>query len=182
MNKEEYYSGLCRINKKAFKMFEKYKFDSDTFFETGCHTGETCIKAVMLGYKNIFSCDISHGFVTETINKLRPHDVNYLVETMDSSLFLKHIAPQLDQKTTFWLDAHSWGGGCPTFDELEVLKQCAVRNDHTILIDDLHIFFRDTLLDKLKNKILQINENYRFEFINLHDDGSDNVLVAYIKG
>jgi hypothetical protein len=181
MLKKDYYENLCKINKKAFSMFEKYKRDSTIFIETGCHDGNTCVKAAVLGYGEIYSCDINENSVTSAKNKLADFECKSQIHNLRSIDFLNLILPTLDGKATFWLDAHGWGGDVALFDELKTIKKFDHCNNATILIDDIQLFFKDKI-EEIKNEISTINPDYIFEFANLHESGKDDVLIAYIQG
>jgi hypothetical protein len=98
-------------------------------------------------------------------------------------------------KTMFFLDAHvdnenihNYKVRCPLFDELEAIKSIE-RKDNVILIDDLRIiqdsfpwdersYGNIDFLQQIKNIILTINKDYKFDTLNgcIHDD----ILIAYI--
>jgi hypothetical protein len=95
----------------------------------------------------------------------------------------------------FFLDAHvdntnihNYKLRCPLFDELEAIKSIE-RKDNIILIDDLRIittlfpwgersFGSINFLDKIKEKILTINNQYKFSTLN--GEIENDVLLAYI--
>ena len=162
-------------------MFERYTSNSDIFVETGSHLGDTCVKAAIAGYKKIYSCDINKSYVMSTRQKMKSYNnVECDIQHNSSEEFLKELLPTLETRVTFWLDAHGWGGGCPTYDELALIDSlCRVR-DNNILIDDIHLFFKNDI-EKLQNTILKINPNYTFTFEVLHADGSDNVMIATVE-
>ena len=181
MNRDEFYESLCSINRKAFLMFERYSEDTEIFIETGCHEGNTCEKAAIAGYKHIYSCDINQDFVKSSKQKMKKYANTCTADIrhQNSEDFFRDVLPTLDKKATFWLDAHGWGGGMPTYSELNLINElCSVR-DNNILVDDIQLFFKHDI-STLKNMILKINPNYKFEFVTLHGDGLDNVLMAYV--
>ena len=85
----------------------------------------------------------------------------------------------------FFLDSHGHGYGCPLIEELEAIKSLE-SNNHIILIDDIRIirtcvwsderYTGDNFEDVLKNKLLQINENYKFSYLDGHI--KDDVLCC----
>jgi hypothetical protein len=95
----------------------------------------------------------------------------------------------------FFLDAHvdninihNYKKRCPLIEELEAIKSIQ-RNDNIILIDDLRIIKESfpwgetsygniDFLQQIKNFILSININYKFDTLNGHVN--DDVLLAYI--
>jgi hypothetical protein len=98
-------------------------------------------------------------------------------------------------KTIFFLDAHvdnmniyNYIKKCPLFDELEAIKSLE-RKDNVILIDDLRIIKNSfpwgeqsygniNFLEQIKNTILTINKDYKFDTLNGHIE--DDVLLAYV--
>ena len=77
---------------------------------------------------------------------------------------------------------------CPLFEELSAIGNLE-RKDHIILIDDLRVikekfpwgelsYGNINFLDQIKNKILSINENYKFSTLNGNIE--NDVLIAYI--
>lgn len=115
----------------------------------------------------------------------------------DDSINMKKYIMNNDfkEKTMFFLDAHvdsayikNYVKKCPLFDELEAIKSLS-RNDNLILIDDVRVLKENypwgetsygniNFLDKIKEKILEINENYKFSTLNGHIE--DDVLLAYV--
>jgi len=180
LDKESYYESLCPINKGAFSIFEKYKRDASSFIECGCHLGNTCEKAVHLGYSKIYSCDIDESRVQATRDKLSIYDVPYKIEHKDSLSFLGDTLPVVKDRSTLWLDAHSEGGGVPLFEELGLIKKVSHRNDHHILIDDIQIYFKNDL-DKIKKYVRDINPNYVFEEGYIHNQINPDILICYTK-
>jgi hypothetical protein len=95
----------------------------------------------------------------------------------------------------FFLDAHvdnenikNYKNRCPLFHELEAIKSIE-RKDNIILIDDLRIIKKKfpwgetsygniDFLQQIKNTILTINKDYKFDELNGHIPG--DVLLAYI--
>lgn len=189
LNEKEYYESLCPVNKKAYNLFKEYKTPAGIFVETGCHEGNTLMKAAVAGYQAVYSCDINQHSVDHAINQIKETGVKYNIECRASEDYLRTILPALNDRVTFWLDAHGWGGGVPTFAELDIIREVCPRNDHTILIDDISIFFKDNLED-LKNKIMGINADYKIELKSIHalpdlefaipDGPTPDILVATI--
>jgi hypothetical protein len=116
---------------------------------------------------------------------------------------LKDLISKIDSKITFYLDAHDLGyegtksfqfdsiDNCPVLEELNTIKEHSIK-EHTIIIDDIRIFdgtdnknilyswAKNTGINSavIKQKILEINPNYKFKFENgiIQND----VLVTYI--
>lgn len=114
----------------------------------------------------------------------------------DSSNMKKYLmTDDFKNKTIFFLDAHvdnanikNYKQKCPLFDELEAIKSIE-RKDNLILIDDLRIITKSfpwgeqsygdiDFLQQIKNTILTINKDYKFDLLNGHIQ--DDILLAYI--
>ena len=103
MLKKDYYENLCKINKKAFSMFEKYKRNSTVFIETGCHDGNTCVKAAVLGYGEIgLNCQNSNPKTLmykkwiETYSSIEYQDVCKNVSGLIDKAFLLRLGTNFE--------------------------------------------------------------------------------------
>ena len=96
----------------------------------------------------------------------------------DSRDCVKEILKKVDQKAIFWLDAHAEGGGVPTMEELDMIKDHPI-NDHTIVIDDIPIYFSGRE-DQLMDRIRDINPDYQFTYYKSINPVDDYILVAYV--
>ena len=95
----------------------------------------------------------------------------------------------VDDKACFWLDAHDEGGGVPTFEELELIKNHSIKN-HTIVVDDIPVYFSDKK-EELENLILTINNKYKIDYVPVyfgiapdyttHRIINDYQLLAYVE-
>jgi hypothetical protein len=121
----------------------------------------------------------------------------YIICILDDSTNMKQYInnDNFKNKTMFFLDAHvdnsnihNYKKKCPLFEELEAIKSIE-RKDNIILIDDLRIIKENfpwgeqsygniDFLQQIKNIILSINENYKFDTLDGHIQ--DDVLLAYI--
>ena len=92
-----------------------------------------------------------------------------------------------DDKILFFLDSHGSGHGCPLVEELDAIKELK-NNNHIIMIDDVRII-RDCCWgvekyqgggfeDLLKQKILSINPNYKFSFLDGYQ--ANDVLFCHL--
>ena len=102
--------------------------------------------------------------------------------------YLEDLPVKETDKILFFLDSHGSGYGCPLIEELEAIKGLE-NNNHVIMIDDVRII-RDCVWsdpayenyrgggfeEVLKSKILEINKDYKFSFLNGYQD--NDVLVA----
>ena len=160
-------------------LFKKYKNDCSIFFETGTHCGESVSDAIELGFEKIISVEIDKSLYEYCIEKFKDYsDRNKLHLFLGSSE--EHLDTMLllvDKKTLFWIDAHH-GNGEPAFIEIEKIKSHSIKT-HTIIVDDIPLYFGDGTT--IKERILQINSNYKFTFENVIGYPNSNYhLVAYI--
>jgi hypothetical protein len=164
------------------------KYLNPYFLETGTANGD-CVKlALEVGFEKIFSIELDELLQNENIQKyqffINEGKINLV--TGDSLWEMSNIIPSLDKPTTFWLDAHQDFGPkgtkrCPLYEELSAIKYSNIKT-HTILIDDMRMLGQwwgeGISIDELKNKILEINSDYKFTF----EDGftPNDILVAYL--
>jgi hypothetical protein len=165
------------------------KYKNPIFFETGTYLGDSVELAINIGFKKIISIEIDESLQNKNIKKFESYVNSGQVELIvgDTIIVMEEIIKNINQPTTFWLDAHVDTGitgikMCPLYEELEYIKSSPIKN-HTIMIDDLRIFGggnwgSNIKLDDIKNKILMINSNYKFSL----EDGCipADILVAYL--
>ena len=171
-------------NKKVYDLFKKYKPESNTFIETGCHLGGGITKAINAGYNKIYSCDINMDRVEHCINLISEMAFNGYdfvepwIYNCRSSQFLLQLLPTIDTDATFWLDAHDEGGGVPLFEELALIKKLFKNNTSTIIMDDISLYISEKGLSALQTIIKEINPDYNFELIDT--SRPESILIAYI--
>jgi hypothetical protein len=105
------------------------------------------------------------------------------------------VLDTINEKSTIFLDAHDLEyegiethlydkeNECPIIKELNIISNHQVK-EHTIIIDDIMMIVSDfgwskgynINLDTIKNLILSINKNYKFEIIQDHN----GCLICYI--
>jgi len=168
------------------KVLSKYK--NPYFFETGTANGDCVRLALEIGFEKIFSIELDQSLQIENIskysNEIKLNKVHLIIG--DSLIELEKQILKLEKKTTFWLDAHVDFGPsgvkrCPLYEEIESISKSSIKN-HTIMIDDLRIlgswWGEGIYLEKIKQKILDINSQYIFTL----EDGfvENDILVAYI--
>jgi len=168
--------------------FTKYK--NKLFVESGTFLGNGLKCALDAGFEKCYTIEI-HPYLyekaqTRFVNEIQQGKViSYLG---DSEKLLPTVVNNLTDRATFWLDAHissqygeKLAKNCPIIEELETIKSHPIKT-HTLLIDDLNCFGRPAhdriTLDQVKNKILEINPNYKFEFLDAARP--QNILAAYI--
>lgn len=176
----------------AHGVLEKYCKNHKTFVGTGMGNYITIARAVNAGFETIFSLE-EDAVLVEHKKYLVPKDKNFynyhallgnpaseLLDLMRSinepmTLFLGTYFPDVDAspvKNTI-------------LDELDQISKDSI-NEHTILIDYIHyadtLVFGNTSLQEIKNKILEINDRYKFAFEKGgHLEQEENaVLVAYL--
>ena len=171
------------------------------YFETGLWDPREDVsskKALASGFSNIYCIEIRKNWV-DLGNELFKHHIDigrYNLYLDDSTNMKKYLTSEaFKEKTVFFLDAHvdnsnihNYMKKCPLFDELEAINSIE-RKDNVILIDDLRIIksafpwgetsYGDIdFLQKIKDQILSINNDYKFSTLNGHIN--DDVLLAYI--
>ena len=176
----------------------------NTYFETGlydCECGEdiSLIVAIKCGFTKLYSVEIREDWVERGIRKFEKEINNNRLKIYndDSNYIEKYLINNNDfnEKTLFFLDAHvdnenikNYKNKCPLFNEIEAIKKLD-RKDHVICIDDVRILIGNrpwgessygniNWIESLKNKILEINSDYKFKFLNGHIE--NDVLIAYI--
>lgn len=169
-------------------MFEKHNYNN-VFIETGSYAGDGIRNAIFAGYKKIYSVELTDRYYQYCKNYFKYND-NVVLLQGDSVALLPSILDKLDEPATFWLDAHYSGGETsfnnilsPLMQELEIISKHSIKS-HTIIIDDLREWKEEYPAigfgtDDLKSKILEINKDYVFSFVDGHVAG--DILVAEIK-
>ena len=172
------------------------------YFETGLWDPRTEVsskKALSCNFDNVFCIEIRDDWV-KIGNDVFKDDIQkgrYNLIKDDSTNMKKYLSSEVfKEKTLFFLDAHvdninihNYKKRCPLFDELEAIDSIK-RKDNLILIDDLRIittpfpwgedsYGNINFLQKIKEKILTINPNYKFSLLNGHIE--NDVLLAYIE-
>jgi len=162
------------------------QFLNNYFIETGTCGGNGILCALELNFKHIISIDIIYEDGTY---KQFSDNKNVTLITGDTSNCLWDIIKNINEKITFWLDAHSdlviketnWNPVCPLLEELAQIKKHDIKN-HDILIDDITpIILLPNFSKQIIEKIIrEINNDY---IINYVDTGGTEVLLATtIKG
>jgi hypothetical protein len=165
---------------ELYQIFSKYK--TDVFIETGTYRGDSIIRALDIGYKQIHSIEINFDRYEYCVDMFR-NDEKVHLRYGDSLMQLPVILENIDQKCTFWLDAHmsQISRNCPTLEELKIIGQHHIK-DHIILIDDMQDFgtqaHEGITIQDLQSEILKINFDYKFSFESTSIE--NNVLVCQI--
>lgn len=171
------------------------KYYNDIFIETGTNNGTGVENALAADCKTIHSIEIVESLYEYCKNKFQANSGVHLY-CGDCLEVLPKILENINEPVTFWLDGHYSGEGTgkgeypnPVLQELEIIKNHKIKT-HNILIDDMrcwkknnkHIFIDEDGFDEndIKNKILEINPNYKFKYEYGHIQ--DDVLAAYVEG
>ena len=170
--------------------------NNNLFIETGTFQGIGVKCALIAGYKQIVSIELSERLYNLALEKYKFHP-NVKLVSGDSSKVLGQILKYVNEPVTFWLDAHYCEGesalgdvNSPLMFELEIIKNHHIKT-HTILIDDMRCWTNPVgEFDKSKvesnkfdreiieRKLLEINSNYKFEYIDHYIE--KDILVAKI--
>ena len=167
------------------ELFEKYP--NPVFIETGSYRGDGIQLALDAGFKAIYSIELGMILYLNCIERFKGMD-NVNITLGDSANMLPLVLKEINNPVTFWLDGHYSGEdtvmgnqNTPLIQELEAIKNHSIKT-HTIIIDDLRTWYKDThgfdTLDLMK-KILEINPDYNFKL----EDGfiPYDILVAYVN-
>jgi hypothetical protein len=171
------------------------------YFETGLWDPRDNVSskiALSCGFDTVHCIEIRKDWVElgNVIFKEHIMTGKYNLYLDDSTNMKKYLKSDIfKHKTMFFLDAHvdnsnihNYKKKCPLFDELEAIKSIE-RKDNVILIDDLRIiktlypwgeesYGNIDFLQEIKNNILTINKDYKFDTLNGHID--NDILLAYI--
>lgn len=161
------------------------RFHSSIFIETGSYRGDGIQSALDAGFGCIYSVEVSPfcaGWCAHRFWDWR--DIVHLYE-QDSREFLKWLLPKLTTQATFWLDAHycqSEGGALddlPLLEELKIIQEHELKA-HKILIDDVRLFGTADMpvtLKKVEAALMKINPDYILTQIDSPEFPRD-ILVA----
>jgi len=164
------------------------KYTNPYFLETGTANGDCVRLALEVGFEKIFSIELDEILQNENITNYKSYidEGRVSLITGDSLWEVSNIISKLDKPTTFWLDAHVDFGPmgtkkCPLYEELSSIKTSSIKT-HTILIDDMRIlgghWGEGISVEGLKEKLLEINPDYKFTFEN--GFAPNDILVAYL--
>ncbi len=160
---------------------DKFDKHTDVFVETGSYLGEGIQLALTAGFKKIHSIEIVKAKydICKDLFKGEKKVKLYLGDSVD---LLEEIISKIKEPITFWLDGHFSEGDrkhgtpmktlCPLMDELEIIKKHPIKN-HVIMIDDMNcwkgmsnIYHEGFDTETIKRKLLEINPEYKLNFIN----------------
>ena len=157
-----------------------HPYISPVFLETGSYLGDGISAAIMAGFEEIYSIELSKKYYEHCKRKFS-NNPNVHIIFGDSALILQSIINSIDKKITFWLDGHYSSGdtACgaykvPLIQELEQIKSHPIKN-HTILIDDIR------LLRTKQNEFCDIKENI-FDIEKIITSINKDYKISYIDG
>jgi len=166
------------------KLFQQYKSNCTVFFETGTHIGDSIQDALDLDFERIISIEIEERFYDHCMNRFQPLDVwdkvkLFLGSTEDN--IEKLILEWVNGRAMFWIDAHGGGNGSTSPFKMEIeaiLKH--KRNDHVIIIDDIHQqYIGEEGIKWVENTLATHNPNYIFTKTNVHEN-TGGQFIAHI--
>ncbi len=177
---QELYPGSVYC-KPALEMFEEFSKGCDHFIETGIAGCSGLIHAFKVGFKKYYSVDIDKKFFDNAMYVFEEEE-NVSLINGESPEALEIWLKDIDEKCLFWLDAHPNNPNekvIPNqilFAELEVIKNHSYK-EHTIMVDDMPVYFDE---EKVKQKILEINSEYKFKMEPSSTGIPNYVLCAYV--
>jgi len=170
--------------RKAFELFV-----NPVFIETGSWKGDGIQKALDCGYGKVISIELHINLYTHCLERFKDDKRVALVHG-DSLEVLPTILQGIDQKCTFFLDAHygdrHTGRGrkdCPVIEELKAIEEHTKRTGivHDILIDDMRLF-RKTHQNVALDDIIKAVKNIYNYYISYTDGYRErDILVATKK-
>jgi len=162
------------------------------FIETGSYAGWGIDAALAAGFKRIISIEVNDHFYQICKEKFAHQDEVHL-HFGDSILVLPEVLKEINERCTFWLDAHYMSdpdteGGMmpvPLMEELKIIKQHHIKN-HTILIDDMRLLraheaeWKDLPygVQDVEQFICIINPNYRITYT--FGEVENDILIAEV--
>lgn len=163
------------------------KYGTEYFVETGSFTGGAIEEAINASFSDIRSVEIDPGMYATCVDRFA-NDTRVTLYFGDSLDLLPEMIDDIDEKITFWLDAHAGNSptagrlAAPLLEELDIIAKHK-RRDHVLLIDDVRLFGKRgwdfvTKYEVLE-RILAINSKYAIVYENSKGFERD-ILVAYI--
>ena len=166
------------------------KYVNHTFFETGTYLGDSVKLALECGFEKIISVELMEELQNQNRNKFKKELESGKVDliTGDTLLMIDSIIEGIEERATFWLDAHQDLGPagekpCPLYEEIEAIGKSKIKS-HTIMIDDMRCLDgrfpwsvginQEGIIARLK----AINPEYKISY----EDGMvrNDIMVAYI--
>lgn len=149
---------------------------TNIFIETGTSHGASSILATK-HYEKVYTMDIV-DVVSNTFKDIP----NIFFYNESSITALPKILDNVNERTTFWLDAHpnnykieEW----PLFDELRAIAKHSIKN-HNLIFDDIDQVLMCGYFNQLVHLICNINPDYKLNMNIISTDRSLNTLIVTI--
>jgi len=149
------------IKRRVVKSYAK-KYSLFTFIETGTYQGEM-VDAMKNVCQNIYSIELSEMLYNQAKIKLSGVPNVNLIHG-DSSIKLKELLININDRCLFWLDGHYSGGETaksdietPIMEELKIIFTHSVTG-HIVLIDDARCFIGQNdypTIDEIRSYVFQ---------------------------
>ena len=162
------------------------------FIETGSYAGWGIDAALAAGFEKIISIEVNDHFYQICKEKFAANE-NVDLRFGDSILVLPEVLQGINERCTFWLDAHymsdpNTAGGIipvPLMVELKTIKRHLIKN-HTILIDDIRMLRNHEVewadlpygVEDVEEFILSINPDYKITYT--FGEVENDILIAQI--
>jgi hypothetical protein len=179
----------------------KYTYNG-IFIETGTFMGGGVTRALEAGFKQIHSIEVSPDFYDYCMTCFADKE-NVYIHLGSSTEVLPKLLENINEPVTLFLDGHFFSASPSTINnirlakedvplliELDVIANHPIKN-HTILIDDRRVFGKSNIPgevvdwsevseDTIEKKLLQINKNYKFSYLD-SSNGQNDILVAEVE-
>ena len=156
-------------------------YPNSVFVETGSNLGQGIMMALMAGFKEIYSIELSDQLYELCKKRFEDNSNVHLIHG-NSGVELTNVISKINVPITFWIDAHYSGGvtagedgHLPILDELTTIKNHPVKN-HTILIDDM----RDWDINVITKAVMEINSDYNISLVDGYGH-KDDIMVAMVQ-
>jgi hypothetical protein len=154
------------------------KYKSHVFIETGTYNGGGIQIALDVGFPVIYSIESDKSLCEFCRDRFSALSHIKIFHGLSKDV-LPTILKGINTKSTFWLDAHDFGGGASAlYTELDIIGSHYIK-DHHILIDDRAYFEtwdieESVVLDKVKS----INKDYKIIYENKTNMDGNSMLIA----
>ncbi len=168
------------ISKKTLSIFAYNSW----FVETGTNMGRCVQLAIDVGFQNITSIENNEFYFNKAFERFKEQD-NICLVYGDSKEKLDEVLRHMDEPATIYLDAHKSKESEQVWIELEAIKKHYIKGT-VILIDDIQQLFPNGDNERLRSKLLEIDQSfkiYRIDGIseNHHSVKRNDILVAEVK-
>ena len=164
-------------------ILDKYKNNINFFIETGTFYGGSLETALLAGFKAAKSIEVSEKLATRAQARF-VNDPRIEIIHGDTTAVLGPTIDSITERMFFWLDANDIGN-FPLLKELSQI-QAHLRNDHTILIDDMRCAgteaFEYVSRESIEAAVYDINPDYTITYEeNCEMPGVFDILVAQLS-